>query len=219
MIKRIYGLLLLILLFPAFGYSQEKSSILNFSGVVHNEKDEPLPFVKITLKNGKQKDVTNLWGMFSVVVSNTDTIFITAEGYEKLRLVIRDTLRRHQICVDIKMNPDTTAEPIAVFPYKTYEEFKDAVLNLELKEDADIERARKNMALIRTQILLDNSPNPSVNFKAMMQDQYDRMYVNGQFMSNPLLNIFNWSRLIKEIQKGSFKNSRDLRNLEVQEYK
>lgn len=154
-------------------------------------------------------------GMFSVVVSKTDTIIITAEGYKQLRLVIRDTVRMNQVCVDIKMLPDSSVQALSVFPFKTYEEFKEAVLKLQLTDDLDIERARKNMALIKTQILLDNSPNSTVNFREVMQAQYDKMYVNGQFMSNPLLNVFNWTRLIEAIQNGSIRNSRDLIDLDV----
>ena len=151
--------------------AQEKQSVLNLAGVIRNEKDEPLPFVKVTVKKGKQGDVTNLMGMFSIVVSNTDTIYVTAEGYQRLRLVIRDTIRFNQVCVDIRMTPDSTAETLAVFPYKTYEEFKDAVLKLQLKEDADIERARKNMAMIRAQILMDKTLSTNASFKSVMQEQ------------------------------------------------
>jgi len=196
--------------------SQEKQSIINLSGIIRDDKDRPLPFVKVTVKSGKAKDVSNMMGMFSLAVNNTDTIYVYAEGYEKLRLVIRDTVRMSQICVDIKMTPDTMAEPVAVFPYKTYEEFKDAVLNLQLKEDEDIENARRNIALIKAQILLDDTPNPNVNFRSVLQEQYDRTYVRGQFMSNPLLNVFNWAKFVEAIKRGDFKNSRDIRGTNYQ---
>jgi hypothetical protein len=206
-----YSIFLWMALVPFSFFAQEKSSIINLSGIIRDDKDRPLPFVKVIVKSGKQKDVTNMMGMFSLAVNNTDTIYIYSEGFEKLRLVIRDTVRMHQICVDIKMTPDTLAEPVAVFPYKTYEEFKDAVLKLQLKEDYDIENARRNIALIKAQILLDNTANPNVNFRSVMQEQYERTYVKGQFMSNPLLNVFNWAKFIEALKRGDFKNSRDLR--------
>jgi len=205
-------LLLSGLLFFSFLNAQEKQSIINLSGIVRDEHDRPLPYVKVITKNGKQKDITNAMGMFSVAVRNADTIYIYTEGYEKLRLVIRDTVRMNQICVDIRMNPDTVAEPVAVFPYKTYEEFKDAVLKLKLREDDDMERARRNIALIKAQIMLNDKAMPGNNFRAVMQEQYEKTYIKGQVMSNPLFNVFSWAKFIEALKRGDFKNSRDLRD-------
>lgn len=49
------GLVTIFLLNSICLLSQEKPLILNLSGIIRNEKNEPLPFVKVIIKNKKKK--------------------------------------------------------------------------------------------------------------------------------------------------------------------
>jgi len=106
------------------------------------------------------------------------------------------------------LNDTIHLSEVKIFPWKTYEEFKVAFLNLELPDD-DEKRAYKNIALIKAQLNMDFEPDADLSFKTAMQQHYDKLYYAGQYPSIPLLNPLNWAKFFEALKRGDFKNDKD----------
>jgi len=209
-IQILFAFLLLLIMQNITG---QEEMLVNFSGIIKNQLGDALPNTHILLKNKKRGTISHTSGIFSIVVDKKDTILFSCMGYKKARLTLPDTLTRQYISVLITMIADTfMIEPVTIVPWKTYGEFKEAVINLKLKEERDLQNAKNNVALIKTQIILDHSPNPESNFRSVMADQYYKVFYAGQFPSQPIFNPFNWIKFIDAIRNGTIRDSRDLKD-------
>ncbi len=190
--------------------SQEKANekLIQFSGSVTNELLEPLQFVHIVLKNRQLGTITDQKGMFSFIVRPMDTILFSAVGYKKYRYIVPDSHNEKHLYTDIVLTQDTIRlKEVKIFPWKTYEEFKQAFLELKLPEE-DIERARRNIALIKTQIEMDRRPIPELNYRNVMKEHYYNSMIQGQFPSYNILNPLKWAEFLEALKEGKFKNDR-----------
>jgi hypothetical protein len=188
------------------GYSQ-KQDLIQLSGVIRNEYLQPLQFTHILITNQNRGTISDLKGMFSFIVEPHDTILFSSVGYKKVGLIIPDTLKTFHLEVDIYMETDTIMiEEVIILPWKTYEEFKKAFLALELPDD-DLNRAYKNIALIKTQIYYSSTtPDPGLNYKYMLQEQYNDLYTKGQLPYYSIFNPIRWAEFFKYLEEGKFKN-------------
>jgi hypothetical protein len=185
--------------------SRKKQKLVEISGIVKSELLQPLPFVHILIKNRNKGTITDQRGMFSFVATPRDTILFSAVGFKTMRIIIPDTLKYTHYPVEIIMPTDTIMiAEVKIFPWKTYAEFKQAVIDLELPDD-DAIRARKNIALIKTQMRMRDEPNAYVNYRNVMAQEYERTMIAGQYPSISLLNPFNWAKFIKALQEGKFR--------------
>ena len=87
----------------------------------------------------------------------------------------------------------------------TYEEFKEAFINLKLPTD-DMEKARRNIALIRTQIIMDHEPSARANFQYIMEQQYQQTFIQGQLPSYQIFNAMAWAKFFQALKRGDFKS-------------
>jgi hypothetical protein len=194
------------LLTCATGYGQ-REKLIQLSGVVRNEYLQPVQYAHIVILNKNRGTISDMHGMFSFVVEPRDTVTFTAVGFKRVALVIPDTLTRYHLSVDIYMETDTIwIEEVIILPWKTYEEFREAFLSLELP-DNDLKRAYRNIALINTQIYYPNEkPNPDLNYQYMLKDQYNQLYSKGQIPYYSIFNPMAWVEFFKYIEEGRFKN-------------
>jgi len=119
---------------------------------------------------------------------------------------LADTLTgKHYSIIQI-LTKDTVQLPtVNVFPWPSKEQFKRAILNLDLS-DTDIERAYKNMDNedVRESIK-GGSMDAAANYRVRMQQQYTRLYQAGQYPSVSLLNPVAWAKFIDAWRKGKLK--------------
>ncbi|MBL7112649.1 MAG: carboxypeptidase-like regulatory domain-containing protein [Bacteroidales bacterium] len=187
------------------GYTQ-KQDLIQLSGVIRNELLQPLQFTHILIKNQHRGTISDQKGMFSFIVEPYDTILFSSVGYKRVGLIIPDTLKTFHLELDIYMETDTIMiEEVIILPWKTYEEFKEAFLALELP-DNDMNRAYKNIALIKTQIYYSGTPDPGLNYKYMLQEQYNELYTKGQMPYYSIFNPIRWAEFFKYLEEGKFKN-------------
>ncbi len=185
--------------------AQDKK-LIQFSGTVKDELLQPLPFSHVLILNDYRGAITNNFGTFSLVAQESDSILISSVGYKTKYIAIPDHLPSKFFNLDIVLEVDTLIIAEAnIYPWKTYEEFKDAFVNLKLPND-DTERARRNIALIRTQIIMDHEPSARANFHAIMQKQYEQTFIQGQYPSYQILNPFAWAKFFKALKRGDFKS-------------
>jgi hypothetical protein len=194
------------LLLCSISYGQ-REKLIQLSGVIRNEYLQPIQYAHIIVQNKNRGTISDMHGMFSFVVEPLDTITFTAVGFKRVALIIPDTLTRYHLSVDIYMETDTIwIEEVVILPWKTYAEFREAFLSLELP-DNDLKRAYRNIALINTQIYYPNKePNPELNYQYMLKDQYNQLYSKGQVPYYSIFNPLAWVEFFKYIEEGRFKN-------------
>jgi hypothetical protein len=198
---------LIALLHPTRGQDDEK--LIQLSGVVRNEYMQPMQFVHILILNKSRGTISDPRGMFSFVVEPRDTILFSAVGYKRTGLVIPDTLEDFNYPVDVIMQEDTIEiREVIILPWKTYQEFKQAFVALELPDD-DLERAFHNLAMIHSQIHNpDAPPDPDVNYQYHLREQYNATYTKGQTPYYSIFNPLNWAKFFEYLKEGKFKDPR-----------
>jgi hypothetical protein len=206
--KRLTAVIFLILPFCTL-YAQKKNDLIQFYGRLYNELIEPLPYAHVLVLNNSRGTITDPNGKFSFVVQKNDTIMFSSLGYKRKIMVIPDTLSEPYLHRDIFLETDTfMIQEVEVYPWKNYEEFKQAFVNLKLP-DNDAERARKNIALIKTQIILDDNPDPGANFQYVLQQQYDESFRQGRYPSYQLFNVFAWEKFFEALKRGDFRQDKN----------
>ena len=189
--------------------SAQEKKLIQLSGKVTDELLQPMPFAHILVLNSYRGAITNYYGNFSVVVEETDSVLISAVGYKRKYMTIPQNLPTHFLTIEVNLQIDTLVISEAqIYPWKTYEQFKEAFVNLKLPTD-DMERARRNIALIRTQIIMDHEPSARQNFRYIMEKQYQQTFIQGQFPSYQILNPFAWAKFFKALKRGDFKYDRN----------
>ena len=197
---------LILSILPIQTFAQE-DEFIQMSGVIYNQKSEPIPYVHVFSKTTWRGTISDRTGLFSFITEAKDTIIFSCVGYKKGYYIVPDTLKDYYFTIDVFMERDTIllqAVEVYLLP-ATYEEFKEVVLSLELPLN-DYERAMKNIAIIQTQIALSESIEPGVSFKQVMEQQYLKNITYGQYpVINNLFNPLAWAKFFDALKKGKLK--------------
>ncbi|MEN8230415.1 MAG: carboxypeptidase-like regulatory domain-containing protein [Bacteroidota bacterium] len=212
-IKLLLGMLV-VMTFPIDLEGQwkidQEDELVEFSGMVRDLQHRPLPYVNIIILNERRGTTSDQRGMFSFVVRSNDTILFSHMGHKGTIHVIPDSLGGQQYPADIFMVSDTfQLAEVRIYPWKTYHEFKEAFLALELPDD-DQQRAYHNIALIKTQIKMnDFGPSPNINFREVMKQQYNQLYTAGQYPYYTIFDPMRWAKFFESLKRGDFKQDDD----------
>jgi hypothetical protein len=200
----------IIILFINCAYSQnsqtlKQGDLVQLTGRLLNELLQPLPYSHILVLNNYRGTITDREGKFSFVAQVYDSVMFSSLGYKRKILVVPDTLKTPFLTFDMVLDQDTLMiGEVEIYPWKSYEEFKQAFLNLKLPDD-DMDRARKNIALIKTQIILDETPNSRQNFQQILDEQYHQTFNQGTYPTYQIFNAFAWAEFFKALKRGDFK--------------
>lgn len=186
---------------------RQDDELVQFSGIIRNLQHKPLPHVNIIVLNERRGTTADQRGMFSFVVKPNDTIVFSHMGYKPTLHVIPDSLENKQYPADIFMVGDTfQLAEVRIYPWKTYQEFKEAFIALDLPDD-DETRAYHNIALIKTQIKVNRGgPNPNINFREVMKQEYNQLYTAGQYPYYTIFDPIRWAQFFEALKRGDFKN-------------
>jgi len=191
-----------------FNLQAQDKKLVQLTGRVTDELLQPLPFAHILVLNNYRGAISNTYGNFSLVVEEADSVLISSVGYKRKYMVVPVDLPSRFLNLEIILQIDTLVIAEAqIYPWKTYEEFREAFVNLKLPSD-EMEKARRNIALIRTQIIMDHEPSARQNFRYIMEQQYQQTFTQGQFPSYQILNPFAWAKFFKALKRGDFKYDR-----------
>ena len=182
--------------------------LVQFSGMIRDLQHRPLPYVNIIILSEKRGATSDQRGMFSFVVRPNDTILFSHMGHKGTIHVIPDSLGGQQYPADIFMVSDTfhLAE-VRIYPWKTYQQFKEAFMALELPDD-DEQRAYHNIALIKTQIKMNRDgavPSSSIAFREVMRQEYNMLYSAGQTPYYTIFDPLRWAKFFESLKRGDFK--------------
>jgi hypothetical protein len=207
-----FFVLLIIVQSIFYSVSAQEKRLIQITGRIINVYQEALPFSHILVMNSYRGTITRNDGRYSLVVEEGDTVLFSAVGYKRKYLRMPRSMSEPFLPLDVVLETDTMViETAEIYPWKSYEEFKEAFVNLKLPTD-DMERARRNIALLRTQIIMDHDPDARENFKNVMEQQYRQTYTQGQFPSYQLLNPFAWAKFFEALKRGDFKSKKNKSN-------
>lgn len=180
--------------------------LIQFSGVIRNLQHRPLSDVNIVILNRQRGTTGDRRGIFSFVVQPHDTVLFSHMGYKPTIHIIPDTLLVQHYPSDIFLVSDTfELAEVKIFPWKTYQQFKEAFMAMEMPDD-DQQRAYKNIALIKTQIKVnDTYGSPNMNFREVMKQQYNQLYYEGQYPYYTVFDPLRWGEFFKALKNGDFK--------------
>jgi hypothetical protein len=210
MLKRILlkAVIFVLPMLSAIGQVNSNDRIIQVTGIVSDEELNPVPGVSIISQKLRRGSISELSGIYNVISVPGDTLWFGALGYKRTLVIIPAWYSAKQYTEDIKLLNDTISiKEVFIFPWKTYEDFKRAVLAEQHIDQATI-NMYNNLAAIKNSIY--NSPNyavsPEAGFTMAMQQNANALYSKGQSPMNNLFNPFAWAKLFSGIKNGVFKN-------------
>jgi len=185
--------------------------LVQWTGVVRNELLQPIPYVHIIVKKDYRGTVSDPNGMFTIITFPRDTLLVSCMGYKPRKIPVPNISydeSKHYI-KDIILEEDVyTLSEVVIFPWKTYKEFKDQFIALELPED-DLIRAYHNIAIVQEQIYNAINSRPasaSSNFRDMMNTRTNRMMNYGHmYPTYQITNPIAWAQFFQALRNGDFK--------------
>lgn len=183
------------------------SSLLQFSGVfLDADSLTPVPYVTVVVVNRKEGTTTDYKGTFSFVAHAGDTVRFTCIGYKPFQCIIPDTLNTKRYTLVQLFSRDTITLPEAViFPWPSKEQFREAFMNLHIPDD-DLERAKKNLALMEEKAQYEDQSWGSVNYLMTNQMYTERLYYAGQYPSFTLFSPLAWAQFFQALKNGDLKD-------------
>jgi hypothetical protein len=198
--------LLLLVSTAAVAQPDRQADLVQFSGVVVTDSLMPVPFTNILVRNTYRGTMSDVYGYFSFVAQEGDTILFSAVGFERSQYVIPIGLQDSKYSMIHVMGRDTVQlREIAVYPWPSKEQFRDAFLNLRLPDD-DYQLALKNLSPAEMVQRMENLPPDAYqSFQYQMALDQTRLYYSG---GTPNINLFNpvaWAQFLQAWQNGDFK--------------
>jgi len=180
--------------------------LVQFSGVVVTDSLSPVPFTNILVKHTYRGTMSDVYGYFSFVAQEGDTILFSAVGFQRSQYVIPDSLREQKYSMIHVLNRDTVQlRELAVYPWPSRDQFREAFLNLRLPDD-DLQLAMRNLSPAEMMQRMENLPPDAYqSFQYAMAADNTKLYYSG---GTPVINLFNpiaWAQFIQAWQNGAYK--------------
>jgi signal peptidase I len=197
---------LLLAQLTAHAQAPGQRDLIQFSGVVVTDSLSPVPFTNILIRNTYRGTMSDVYGYFSFVAQEGDTVLFSAVGFERSQYVIPTDLSENKYSMIHVMSRDTVQlRELSVYPWPSKEQFRDAFLNLRLPDD-DNQLALKNLSPAEMVQRMENLPPDAYqSFRYQMALDQTKLYYSG---GTPNINLFNpiaWAQFLQAWQNGAFK--------------
>lgn len=208
--NRLISLIILFMLFvSAIAQEIAPYRYIQVNGLVFDNESVPVKYVSIISKGLKTGSSTDERGIFSIISYPGDTLIFTSIGYQPAFIKIPSGIDSPVFTTDITMDIDTiNIGSVLVLPWKTYEEFKRAVVNYVSPREVEIKNMENNLALIERQISEDLDITPEAGYRYAMQQEAERVMTRNQSPVNNLFNPFAWAKFIRGLKNGLLKNKK-----------
>lgn len=210
--NRFYYILAFFILSVSFVKGQTSGNVryIQVSGIITDELYRPVPGVAVVSKRLKRGTASERSGIYSITSTPGDTIFFRAIGFKRYHTIIPETFVESHCEVDIALEIDTIQiKEVNIMPWKNYSEFiKDVTRTRPV--DPIIENMNDNIASIYVAIANQTGTKISseAGYRYAMEQNFNAMATRQQYPINNLLNPFAWSKFIKGIKNGLFKNQK-----------
>jgi hypothetical protein len=201
------GALLVTNLVHAQGDPEKK--VIQLSGVILNaDSTDAIPGVNIYVPSKGRGTSSNHFGYFSMPVAAGDSVVFSFIGLERQSFKVPEDTDKDQISLILTMMEDAyTLSEVEVMPYPTEEEFKNAVLAMNVEDEIPLNEGNLSpQLLLRWAEQMPASGNE--NFRGFQNQQLMQIQDRYGPRSFPLLNPFAWAKFIQSIKNGDLK-SRD----------
>ena len=188
--------------------AQGKRHIIQLSGIIVGEDSTSgAPGVHVYVPLAGRGTTTNTMGYFSMPVLAGDSVVISAIGYKKQSYRVPEISSEEDfITLLVELVTDVTyLEAVQIMAFPTEELFKEAVLALNLPVDAEQYESDQLSADLLAYMARVTPMDGTLNHWNYMNNQIQFQNDRFQPRTNPLLNPFNWARLIKSIKRGDYK--------------
>ncbi len=198
--------LALLAVMAVHGQDDKQPALIQFSGVVVTDSLSPVPFTNIMIKNTYRGTMSDVFGYFSFVAQEGDTILFSAVGFMRDQYIVPTELPENKYSMIHVMKRDTVRlKELSVYPWPSREQFTEAFLNLRLPDD-DLQLAMRNMSPAEmVQRMESMPPDAYQSFQYQMALDQTRLYYAG---GTPPVNLFNpiaWAQFVQAWQNGDFK--------------
>jgi len=211
-LNKIYYITLFLILSADCLYSQtnERERFVQVSGIITDESYRPVLGVAVISKKLHRGAASERTGIYSITSKPGDTILFRAVGFKRYHTVIPLDYEQRHCEVDIILDIDTiTIEEVTILPWRTYNEFIKDVTK-EHPVDPIIENMNDNIASIY--VAIENQANyrssPEAGFRYVMEQNFSANATRNMYPYNNLLNPIAWTKFIKGIKNGLFKNQK-----------
>ncbi len=190
-------------------FSQETNDkkIIQFSGIILNaDSTTAIPGVNIYVPKKGRGTSSNRFGYFSMPVLAGDSIVFSYIGLKRQTVTIPEDIEKDEVSYILTMVQDEIAlEEVQVMPYPTEEEFKNAILAVNVDAEPPLNRGNLSpQLLLRWAAEMPASGNE--NFRQFTNQQTQQTMDRYGPRPMPLLNPFAWAQFIKSIKNGDLKN-------------
>jgi len=208
--KLIYTFLFLLITTP-FLNAQDTNLThkpILFEGKVVNSESlqQPMQGVNVIVNNSKGV-ATDIKGAFSIKVSTNDTIKFTHIGFHSFMIYIPDSVKNGKFTATLLMISDTVnLEQYFVWSEGNYQDFKTSFLNMEVKPDLELIRAKNNVFLSVYEAKTTSANwTAEDNQKNAIKQEENKVVYKGQIPPEQMLNILTisvgLSRILSEKSK------------------
>jgi hypothetical protein len=197
-----------------------QDKLFDLSGIVADNENRPIPYVQINDVQTNKGTVSDINGLFNLVVRKKDTITLICIGFKPGFFIIPDTLTGITYTPEIRLMPDTIwLNAVTIYPWRSYDEFKKALLALHLKEKKSNEQLEKNINIMKSRILLVDIPDPDYSYNMVMREQFSQVENQGMIGTYNLFSPFKWAEFIESLANGSLWSGPDLRKKQIRDVK
>jgi len=188
------------------GQDREERRVLQLSGIILNaDSTDAVPGVNVYVPTKGRGTSSNNFGYFSMPVAEGDSVVFTFIGLKKQSFVVPKGHPEDKISLILTMEEDEiTLGEIEVMPYPTEDEFKRAVLALNIEDDMPLNRGNLSpQLLLRWAEEMPASGNE--NFRGFTHQRVMQTQDRYGPRPMPLLNPFAWRDFIRSIKRGDLK--------------
>ncbi|MCF8222457.1 MAG: carboxypeptidase-like regulatory domain-containing protein [Bacteroidales bacterium] len=207
--SRKYAIIILLITIALPATAQDVSPLryVQVDGLVFDNESTPVKYVNIISKGLRTGTETDERGIFSIISYPGDTLIFSSIGYQPAFAAIPAGVQKPRYTIDVTLIIDTiNIGSVLVLPWKTYDEFKRAVVEYVPPMEKEMKVMQQNLALIERQILREMDIAPAAGYRYAMQQEAERVMTRNQTPVNNLFNPFAWAKFIKGLKNGLLKN-------------
>ncbi|MCE7992197.1 MAG: carboxypeptidase-like regulatory domain-containing protein [Roseivirga sp.] len=180
----------------------DEPQIVQLSGLVMSADSTGIPFVNIYNPRTGRGTASNLKGWFSHPFIAGDEVVFSVIGFKNRAVVIPGDVGEKFTLIMVLEEEVTELAAVEINPFPTEEIFKEAIMAMNLSEQQ--ESVLRNFEPSVVQELIRTMPiegSADLNYRYMMNQQFQNLQNSAGPRTNPLLNPFAWGQFIKSLKK------------------
>lgn len=204
-----YSCILFLCIISLISYNtqaQGENKYITFSGfVIDSKTEEPLPNAYISIPEAGRGTIADARGYFILYVFPEDSVVFSYVGFKpQYHKIPKNTQLNYSAVVELQQDAKLLKE-VKVYPFSTEEEFKEALVKMELPDARERALLEKNYSREKVaEMVAMRGMSADMNYRYAMSQQLQQLQNRGQVTLNPLLNPFSWGSFIKSVKSGAF---------------